>query len=500
MSALLLWPLPLLMVVLGLVAAPWYWHLPLLLEGAHWGLDGLGQPMLLAIGLVWLGALLVAGQRYRQSRLWPWLVLAQLASLVLPLALDLISFYLAFVALSLALYGLIRLYGGSRCSTVGRLYLVLMLVADGLLLEAALPLVAAADGRLLLAQLAPYSSQQGTLSLMLAVGLAIKGGALLCHGWLTALARRLPVAALLLVSALLLAAALTGWFRFGGLAASSSAPVLQLLALLALLLAAGGAFNSRQRRPAQSWLVVSQVALLFLLLTSSGPLPAHWPLLGALVVAQQPLLWLLGRLPASGRWRGLWWLLASPWWAVLALADAAGWWLAAMATACLLVSLVAAQVAAIASDRDSLDRQQPARQLLTAVVLSAAGQLALAATWLAAHTPDLGGGVVIATLALFGGALLMVRAPLTLPWVLPQGDWLARLTPLLLALWQMLLNALARLDQPAAPHHSYWLQPRRWLAQLAQLELRLGGGPLAAIALLLVLLALIALGWVGGGR
>ncbi|MBQ1782116.1 MAG: hypothetical protein II007_00525 [Gammaproteobacteria bacterium] len=496
MSILLLWPVPLLMVALGLIGGNWYWHLPTLLGGVHWGLDGVAQRLLLAIGLVWLVSLLVGRARYQQPRLWPWLLLAQLASLLLPLALDLMSFYLAFVALGLSLYGVIRLCGGSRCSGVGRRYLVLMLVADGLVLEASLPLVAASHGQLLLAPLSAQLSQHPGAGLMLALGFALKAGALLGHGWLTALARRLPAPPLLLVSGLLLAAGLGGWLRLPGLIQGWAGLVIHILALLALLATVGGALNCRQRRPAQGWVVVSQVALLMVLMTSA---PQSDPALrltsAAWLITQQPLLWLLACLPAaSGGRRLLWWLAALPWWALLPMLASGEPWLLLPT---LLVSVAAAHAAAIGSPDDSLDRRQPARVLLVTMAVAVAGQLAIVTPWLATQrglTHLLGVGALWWLLAITAAAMVHRYGPRQWPKPLPEGDWLKVLVPPLLVAWDHMLKALASLDQPPAITLGRRHWPRRLLAKAAQLESGLTGGVLASVALLLVLIAL-AIGW-----
>jgi formate hydrogenlyase subunit 3/multisubunit Na+/H+ antiporter MnhD subunit len=171
---------PLLALLLAIAAPPAVLPLPGLLLGGSLQLDTAGRWLLAAVALLWLtGGWLASGWLCRPRRAAAWL-LAMAGALWLPLTGDLPSALAASVLAAYPLYGLL---GGGRG---GRVLLASVVIADLLVLEAALMLAkggAGLDFDALRAALPGAKGRDVVLALLL-IGFGTKAGLMGLHYWL----------------------------------------------------------------------------------------------------------------------------------------------------------------------------------------------------------------------------------------------------------------------------------------------------------------------------
>lgn len=229
--ALPLAPLPLL---LGVAAPPATASMEALLLGARFATDEPTLALRLLAGLGWLlGGLYAAGRGPSEPRFGAfWLATLGGQSLAL-LAGDLASFYLGYVTMTLAAWGLVVHARTAEAWRAGRIYLVLALAGEALLLAGllalgarfgnaslpALPALLAADGA-------------GAAAPLLLAGFAVKLGIVPLHLWLPLAHPVAPVPASAVLSGVIVKAGLLGWLRF--LPAEAFGPALPVTALLLL--------------------------------------------------------------------------------------------------------------------------------------------------------------------------------------------------------------------------------------------------------------------------
>lgn len=255
----------------ALFAAPMQAHYSALLLGMQLGLDTTGRVFMLFTAVIWtaVGAHLRTGAlgvaMPLQRRFLFCYLLAMSGNLGVILAQDSASFYLFFAVLSLAAYGLIVTERGAKSRQAGRLYLILALFGEMLILAAFL-LTSAGSGSPLLAPLLYF-------------GLGIKHGVLPMHMWLPLAHGRAPPPASALLSSVLLKAGVIGWLRFFPQALESLA--VGALAIMAAGLAAallGAVAGVLQRNP-KMLLAYSSISQMGLLTAAFG------------MAVSDPLLW-----------------------------------------------------------------------------------------------------------------------------------------------------------------------------------------------------------------
>lgn len=207
-----------------LVQSSW----PLLFSGLHLALDATGRAFLLPTALLWSAAGLYARSYHardaRRGALFSFFALTMAGNLGLILAADSLTFYLFFVLMTFAAYGLVVHQGDGEARRAGRVYIVLAVAGELALLVGLLGLGALAGGALrfgeplesVWAQLAAGGSSPGAaaLGLLLALGFAVKGGLAPLHVWLPLAHPVAPTPASALLSGALIKAGLLGWLRF----------------------------------------------------------------------------------------------------------------------------------------------------------------------------------------------------------------------------------------------------------------------------------------------
>lgn len=195
-------------------------ELPRLLLGLQLALDGTGAVFLGLCALLWIGAGLYAngylGGKPRERSFCVFWNLTLAGNLGVCLAVDVISFYLFFSALSLAAYVLVihdREPGSLRA---GRIYIALALFGEMALLLGLL-MGAHAAGSMLIVQVRdalPASPLGGFALLALLAGLGLKAGLVPLHGWLPLAHAAAPVPASAVLSGAIVKAGILGLLRF----------------------------------------------------------------------------------------------------------------------------------------------------------------------------------------------------------------------------------------------------------------------------------------------
>jgi formate hydrogenlyase subunit 3/multisubunit Na+/H+ antiporter MnhD subunit len=287
LSALLPWaPLPALL--LATLAGPGLnLHLPWLLLGMHFELDATGRVFLLFSAILWA----LAGYQARHqlagdphARRFAGFFLATLAgNLLLILAADLPGFYLGYALMTFAAYGLIIHKGSAEALRAGRVYLVMALLGEVLLLLAFLQLAQLA-GSLQLAEartaLATAPGRETLIGLLL-TGFGIKAGALLLHLWLPLAHPAAPVPASAVLSGVLIKAGLLGWLRFLplGLAESGWGGPVLVAGLAAAFYGVAVGLVQRQPKVILAYSSISQMGFMTLGVGLGLLVPQAWPLL-----------------------------------------------------------------------------------------------------------------------------------------------------------------------------------------------------------------------------
>jgi hydrogenase-4 component B len=208
-------PLPVLVLaaigpVLDPPALPW------LLLDVRLALDGIGRALLGLTATVWL----VAGfygraEAEQRGGYAAWWLLSLAGNVGVLLADDVLTFYTAFVVMTLAAYGLVIHTRTDAARRAGRAYLVLGVIGETLLLAGLLLAAAQATG-LQLAEVAgavAAASERDLIVGLLVAGFGIKAGVLGLHVWLPLAHPAAPFPASAVLSGAMIKTGLVGWLR-----------------------------------------------------------------------------------------------------------------------------------------------------------------------------------------------------------------------------------------------------------------------------------------------
>lgn len=262
-------PLPAL--ALALVARdPVALELPWLLLGSSLGLDATGRTFLLFSSLIWLAAGLyarawLAGDA-RRHRFAGFFLLAQAGNLGVCLALDAASFYLFFALMSLAAWGLVVHDGSAAARRAGRVYLVLALAGEMLILSGLLFAAAA----------------QPAAAACVILGFGVKTGLPLLHFSLPLAYAAAPVPAAAVLAGAMIKAGLLGWLRFlplGEAALPGAGGALVLAGAAAIVYGSAVGLTQRQPGALLAYSSISQMGYLTVGVGAALLEPALWPML-----------------------------------------------------------------------------------------------------------------------------------------------------------------------------------------------------------------------------
>jgi formate hydrogenlyase subunit 3/multisubunit Na+/H+ antiporter MnhD subunit len=226
-----------------------------LLLGSRLGLDATAWPLFLSASLLWLAAGVYTGgylaEDARQRRFLALFLAAMAGNLWLVASRDVATFYTAYAVMSFSTYGLVVHPGGAEAERAGRVYLVMVILSEVLVLCGLALAVAAAGGamgvREVAAAVAGSRAESLTLGLLLA-GFGVKVGVLGLHTWLPLAHSLAPTPASAVLSGAMLKAGLLGWLRvLPEVPRPGWGALLVALGLAAAL--AGALLGCTQRRP-----------------------------------------------------------------------------------------------------------------------------------------------------------------------------------------------------------------------------------------------------------
>ncbi|MDP1647445.1 MAG: complex I subunit 5 family protein [Rubrivivax sp.] len=328
-------PLPALgLVLLGTpgvtLDAPW------LLLGARLGMDATARVFLFFTAALWLSAG-IYGRAYLgadpgRARFVAFYLLTFAGNVGLILAQDVASFYLFFALMTFSAYGLVVHEGSAAAWRAGRVYLVMAVLGEGLLVMGLLLLVNASgtlDIARAAAALAGAPARQ-TIVVLLLAGFGVKAGAVLLHLWLPLAHPVAPTPASAVLSGAIIKAGLLGWLRFLPLGAAAL-PDLGALVIAAGLFAAfyGVAIGVTQRdaKVVLAYSSISQMGLMTIVVGAGLLAPQAWPALLPAVslyalhhaFAKGSLFFGVGLAARGGGWH---WVRLGQWLSALALAGA----------------------------------------------------------------------------------------------------------------------------------------------------------------------------------
>jgi formate hydrogenlyase subunit 3/multisubunit Na+/H+ antiporter MnhD subunit len=261
-------------------------HFPWLLLGADFGLDGSTRIFLLFTALLWICGGIYAraylGDDAQRPRFFAYYLATMGGNLGLIMVQDLVSFYLFFVLMTFAAYGLVVQDRSAAALRAGRIYLLLAVFGEALLI-AGLLLAAAAAASLALGNIpaAVATAPHGTLTIaLLLAGFGIKAGALPLHVWMPLIYPAAPTPARAVLAGAMVNAGIIGWLRFLPLG-EGTFPAWGTLCLVGGLLAAfyGVAIGLTQEsaKTVLAYSSVSQMGLLTAVVGIGFLQPQAWP-------------------------------------------------------------------------------------------------------------------------------------------------------------------------------------------------------------------------------
>lgn len=261
-------------------------HLPWLLLGSAFGLDDTGRVFLSLTAAVWLLAGLYAKTYLREDpgrvRYFAYHLIALAGNLALVLARDIPGFYLGFLTMTLAAFGMIIHDGTKAARRAARVYLIMAVGSEGVLLfgfVAAARAVTSEVGHPWLPALVGVELDAGT-SLLLLLGFGVKTGLPFLHMWLPLAHPQAPTPASAALSGTIIKAGLLGWLRFLPLGATALPWMGDALVAAGLIAAGLGVVIGLLQRTPKALLAYSSISQMGLVTVAVGvalAAPEAWP-------------------------------------------------------------------------------------------------------------------------------------------------------------------------------------------------------------------------------
>ncbi|WP_434130500.1 complex I subunit 5 family protein [Methylocaldum sp. GT1BB] len=284
-----IWPIAPWAALPGLVlaAAPDFRiDLSWLLLGTRLGLDATGRMFLIFTALLWLIAGLYA-QVYlasdsKRRRFGGFFLSTMTGNLGVILAQDVASFYLFFSLMTFSAYGLIVHEGGEEPHRAGRIYLILAILGEAMLLVAFLLSASAAESLFLdqIPKAVAVSPQRNLIVALFLGGFGIKVGVLVLHVWLPLAHPVAPTPASAVLSGVIIKAGLLGWLRFlplGQAALPDWGYGLTAAGLAAAFYGAGVGLVQKDSKTVLAYSSISQMGLITVPVGLGLAAPAGWP-------------------------------------------------------------------------------------------------------------------------------------------------------------------------------------------------------------------------------
>lgn len=263
-------------------------ELPGVLLGMRLAVDETGLPFLLLAGLIWTAAGIYARTHLaddpRQVRFQLLYLLTLTGNLGAILALDVASFYLFFALMTFSTYGLIVHDGSPAAYGGGRVYMVLAIIGESLLLVA-LILIAFALGNANLHELGPWlaaAPDRGLIVFLILTSFAIKIGAVPLHVWLPAAYSRAPIPGSVVLGGIITKMGLLGWLRFlpvGEVALPNWGNLCLAVGLVSAFYGVLAGLPQSHPKSVLAYSSISQMGLITILLGIGLVNPEDWPLI-----------------------------------------------------------------------------------------------------------------------------------------------------------------------------------------------------------------------------
>ncbi|MCS6926292.1 MAG: complex I subunit 5 family protein [Candidatus Binatia bacterium] len=212
---------PLLALAVGVVApSDSVVSLPWLLLGAQLGMDATTRVFLCFTALLWTCAGFYARaylvEDPARQRFFAFFLAALSGNVGLVLAHDAVTFYLFFALMSFASYGLVIHDGTREAYRAGRVYIILVVVGEVLLVSALFLMVPGADTVAFSAVSSAVAAapRRDLIVALTLAGFGIKAGMLPLHVWLPLAHPVAPTPASAVLSGAMIKAGLLGWIRF----------------------------------------------------------------------------------------------------------------------------------------------------------------------------------------------------------------------------------------------------------------------------------------------
>jgi formate hydrogenlyase subunit 3/multisubunit Na+/H+ antiporter MnhD subunit len=268
---MILAPLPLL--VLGIVGSGGF-SLPLLLLASDFGVGPTNRPLLILAGLGWslagwFAADFITERGRSFGAFWLLTLTGQAVAL---LSADLSGFYLGYVLMTFSAYGLVVHACTPESVRAGRVYIVLSIIGEALVLSGLLMLGALYDniGFAALRE----TPVTGVAPWLLITGFAVKLGIVPLHMWLPLAHPVAPAPASAILSGLLVKAGLLGMLRFVPPEALTPVLALNLLVAAGLFTAAYGAIVGLMQSRLKTVLAYSTISQMGLVLAGFAAVEA----------------------------------------------------------------------------------------------------------------------------------------------------------------------------------------------------------------------------------
>jgi formate hydrogenlyase subunit 3/multisubunit Na+/H+ antiporter MnhD subunit len=270
-------PLPALALALA-AREPLGLDLPDVLTGLQLGVDDTGRVFLLFTSLIWLAAGWFARgwlvDDPRRARFTVFFLLTQAGNLGACLALDAAGFYAFYALMSFAAYGLVAHDGDTAAQRAGRVYLVLAVAGEMLILS----------GLMLALGLTP---DHPWAVACLVLGFGVKVGLPLLHVSLPLAYAAAPAPAAAVLAGAMIKAGVLGWLRFLPLGDAALPDAGEMLMAAGAVMIVGGSVIGLMQRQPGAILAYSSVAQMghFALGVGAGlAVPELWPLVAAALI------------------------------------------------------------------------------------------------------------------------------------------------------------------------------------------------------------------------
>jgi formate hydrogenlyase subunit 3/multisubunit Na+/H+ antiporter MnhD subunit len=258
-----------------------------LLLGTGLGTDQLGHTFLLVAGLVWTAAGIYArvsqADDLRGHRFWFFFLLTMTGNFGVVLANDIVTFYTAFALMTFAAYGLIVHLDTEDTIRAGRIYIVMAVVGEAMLI-AGLIMAAFAGGDIgfaLVQQGIAESERQNLIIFLLLGGFGIKAGMVPLHITLPLIYPSATIAGAAVLAGPLIKAGLLGWLRTLPIGYTDLSGWGLLIVVVSLVAVFGGVLIGLAQQRSRSLLAYSSISQMGLIGVLAGVAVAYedaWPI------------------------------------------------------------------------------------------------------------------------------------------------------------------------------------------------------------------------------